>query len=233
MRSTVLPLALALALALAMPVALYAYRLEGFADAKEDPEIAKAEKQKNLDTNMQKLIEYCVYMLAIGQVVDPKTKAGVAIDLAINTMSGGALDIKDTSEAMMKRFEEVNQIFLDYLSIDMVRSKQCGVASGIFTKMAFSKLDALAQMVAKTTPPNDTIRMDVLALRKFTYTIKDAVATSIDAVKAYTTLKEFMNSGEKNKPSVITRDWAARVLFCKQPDILLESLKKELDGTKC
>lgn len=239
MRRRLVPLlSLALLILLAC-IAYYRYTAEGYEDIKVEKdektkkaeEDAKAEKAKqdakdSLNRNKKNLMEYSRYILILGQVVDPATKAGVAVELATVTMSGGALSIKDKSEEMVKRINMVYRAFSDYLSVDMMKLKQCGIEEGLFSKMAYSKLDDIGKALVELSKkmPNDVTQMDAAGIRTFLYTIKDALATSTEAAQAYNILKE---SDAKEI------DLAEKALFCKMPKVLLESIQKALKGTKC
>jgi len=199
----------------------YRYTAEGYEDAN-----AAKDAKDSLNRNKKNLMEYSRYILVLGQVVDPATKAGAAVELATVTMSGGALSIKDTSPEMAKRIEAVDQAFSEYLSTDVMKNKQCGIAEGLFSKMAYSKLDdrGKALVTLSKKMPNDILEMDAAGIRAFLYTIKDALATSTEAAQAYNTLKE---------SDAVKKDLAANTLFCKMPTLLLESTRKTLEGTKC
>lgn len=232
-RLTAFTLAL---LILLLSMLYYRYTAEGYEDVKdektkkaeEDAKAAKAiqDAKDSLNRNKKNLMEYSRYILILGQVVDPTTKAGTAVELATVTMSGGALSIKDKSPEMAKRIEAVNQAFSEYLSVDMMKNKQCGIAEGLFSKMAYSKLDDIGRALVELSKkmPNDILQMDAAGIRTFLYTIKDALATSTEAAQAYNTLKE---------SDVKEIDLAEKALFCKMPTLLLESTRKALKGTKC
>lgn len=217
-------------LILLLSMLYYRYTAEGYEDVKveKDEKAAKAiqDAKDSLNRNKKNLMEYSRYILVLGQVVDPTTKAGTAVELATVTMSGGALSIKDKSPEMAKRIEAVDQAFSEYLSTDMMKNKQCGIAEGLFSKMAYSKLDDIGKALVELSKkmPNDILQMDAAGIRTFMYTIKDALATSTEAAQAYTTLKE---------SDAVKKDLAEKALFCKMPTLLLESTRKTLEGTKC
>ena len=223
-----------LIIALTSLLLAYVYsRVEGFESSEDTPKVTDAQKtldaQKALDTNKKNLMEYCKYILVLGQIVDPATKAGGAIHLAIITMSGGAFDIKDMSATMAHNIEVLLMALTNFITGDLSKKKQCASVEGIFKQLAMSKLDDIGKAIAelKKIYPNDVIKMDAPGIRTFIYTIKDAVATSSEAVQAYTFLKESINS------DTVAKDNAAKILICKMPSILLDSVKKDFKGTAC
>ena len=164
-------------------------------------------KKTPKEANIDNLIKYAKDLITLGMIVDPSTPGGTAIKIAIANMSSGKIDISDSN------------------STSILIQTRAELFDPIKAENVFNSL-------SPPIPPNQYVlqNMSVADIRTFLYKMKDAMAESNDAMKAYSAINTIKYKSDDPIQQGLE---AATAVYCVIPSILSSIIKKAIGNPVC